>query len=175
MTGNVNSYAQILNGPSQLDSIKTYNDLAASLSEYNNEVKAMKASVQAEKKKANAEKAANKVRRDWRKLPRKVSYKCTFGAPDQGQMLDVWESQTSESALRWLTCHIAPCHILELTLEVILEVILEHVLGIKTMASLILDRVATAYLYIGISTEEKVMILLLSHSLGVVTGQNKTW
>jgi hypothetical protein len=64
MTGNVNSYAQILNGPSQLDSIKTYNDLAASLSEYNNEVKSQKASVQAEKKKADAEKAANKVKRD---------------------------------------------------------------------------------------------------------------
>jgi hypothetical protein len=30
MTGNVTSYAQILNGPSQLDRIKTYNDLAAS-------------------------------------------------------------------------------------------------------------------------------------------------
>jgi hypothetical protein len=60
MTGNVNSYALILNGPSQLDSIKTYNDLAASLSEYSNEVKAQKASVQAdENKKANAEKAAN--------------------------------------------------------------------------------------------------------------------
>jgi hypothetical protein len=41
-----------------------YNDLAASLSEYKNEVKAQKASVQAEKKKADAEKAANKVRRD---------------------------------------------------------------------------------------------------------------
>jgi hypothetical protein len=64
MTGNINSYAQILNGSSQLDSIKMYNDLAASLSEYNNEVKAQKASVQAEKKKANAEKADNKVRRD---------------------------------------------------------------------------------------------------------------
>ncbi len=64
MMGNVNSYAWILNGPSQLDSIKTYNDLAASLSEYNNDVKAQKASVQAEKKKADAEKAANKVRRD---------------------------------------------------------------------------------------------------------------
>jgi hypothetical protein len=70
--------------------------------------------------------------------------------------------------------HIAPCHILELTLEVILEVILEHVLKIKTMTSLILDCVATAYLCLGISTGEKVMILLLSHSLGVVTGQNKT-
>ncbi len=64
MTGNINSYARILNGPSQLDSIKTYNDVAASLSEYNNEVKAQKASVQAEKKKVDAEKAANKVRRD---------------------------------------------------------------------------------------------------------------
>ncbi len=66
--------------------------------------------------------------------------------------------------------HIAPGHILEL----ILEVILEHVFGIKTMTSLILDCVARAYLYPGISTGEKVMILFLSHSLGVVTGQNKT-
>ena len=57
--------------------------------------------------------------------------------------------------------HIAPHHILELTLEVILEVILEHVLGIKTMTSLILDHVARAYLYLGISTGEKVMILFV--------------
>ncbi len=106
----------------------------------------------------------------WCMLPRKVLYKRTFGAPDQGQMLDLWESQTTESALRWRTCHIASRHILELTLEVILE----HVLGIKIMTSLILDHVARAYLYLGISTGEKVMILLLSHSLGVVTGQNKT-
>jgi hypothetical protein len=70
--------------------------------------------------------------------------------------------------------HIAPRHILELTLEVILENILEHVLGIRIMASLILDHVARAYLCLGISTGEKVMILFLSHSLGVVTGQNKT-
>jgi hypothetical protein len=61
--------------------------------------------------------------------------------------------------------HIAPRHILELTLEVIIEltfeVILEHVLGIKTMTSLILDHVATAYLYLGIDTREKVMILFI--------------
>jgi hypothetical protein len=69
--------------------------------------------------------------------------------------------------------HIAPRHILELNLEVILEVVPKHVLGIKTMTSLILDHVARAYLYLGINTGEKVMILLLSHSLGVVTGQNK--
>jgi hypothetical protein len=67
-----------------------------------------------------------------------------------------------------------PRHILELTLEVILEVILEYVLGIKTMTSLILDHVARAHLYLGFSTGEKVMIIFLSHSLGVVTGQNKT-
>ncbi len=61
--------------------------------------------------------------------------------------------------------HIAPRHILELTLEVILEltheVILEYVLGIKTMISLILDHVARAYLHLGINTGEKVMILFL--------------
>jgi hypothetical protein len=44
--------------------------------------------------------------------------------------------------------HIAPCHTLEVVLEVTLEVILEHVLGIKAMTSLILDHVATAYLYL---------------------------
>jgi hypothetical protein len=54
--------------------------------------------------------------------------------------------------------HIAPRH----TLEVVLEVILEHVLGIKTMASLILDHVVIAYLYLGINTGEKVMILFVA-------------
>jgi hypothetical protein len=70
--------------------------------------------------------------------------------------------------------HIVPHHIFELTLEVILEVIIEHVLRIKIMTSLILDHVAKAYLYLGLSTGKKVVILLLSHSLGVVTGQNDT-
>ncbi len=55
--------------------------------------------------------------------------------------------------------HIAPRHTLEVVLEVTLEVILEHVYGIKTMTSLILDHIATAYLYLGINTGEKVMIL----------------
>ncbi len=95
---------------------------------------------------------------EWRKPPRKVSYKHTFGAPDQGQTLDVWKSQTTESALRWWTCHIAPRH----TLEVVIEVILENVLGIKTMTSLILDHVAIAYLCLGrFYTREKVMILFV--------------
>jgi hypothetical protein len=94
---------------------------------------------------------------DWCKPPRKVSYKRTFGAPDQGQMLDVWESQTTESALRWRMRHIVPHH----TLEVVLEVILGHVLGIKTTTSLILDHVAIAYLYLGNNIGEKVLILFI--------------
>jgi hypothetical protein len=53
--------------------------------------------------------------------------------------------------------HDVPCH----TLEVVLEVILEHVLGIKSMTSLILDHVAIAYLYLGNNTGEKVMILFV--------------
>ena len=53
--------------------------------------------------------------------------------------------------------HIAPHH----TLEVVLQVIPEHVLGIKIMTSLILDHVARAYLYLGINTGEKVMILFV--------------
>ncbi len=63
------------------------------------------------------------------KPPRKVSYKCIFGMSNQCQMLDVWESQTAESALRWLARYVPPRHNLELTLEVILKL----VLGIKTM------------------------------------------
>jgi hypothetical protein len=108
-------------------------------------------------------------------------------------MLDVWESQTSESALRWQTHHITPHHILELTLEVILEftlevileftlevileftleVILEHVLGIKTTTSLILDHVTTAYLYLGINTVEKVMTLFIVIVLEL--SQDSSW
>jgi hypothetical protein len=54
-----------------------------------------------------------------------------------------------------------PHHNLEVVLEVNLEVTLEHVLRIKTMTSLILDHVATAYLYLRINTGEKVMILFV--------------
>ncbi len=43
-----------------------------------------------------------------RKPPINLPYKWTFGMPDQDHMLDLWESQTTESALRWRTCHIAP-------------------------------------------------------------------
>ncbi len=64
-----------------------------------------------------------------RKLPSYVPYKGTyvpydgtFGAPDQGQTLDVWESQTTESPLRNDWPRIVPRN----NLEVVLEVILEH-------------------------------------------------
>ncbi len=61
MTGNVNSYARILNGPAQLSSISTYNNLAASLSNYHNEMQAQKAIVAAEKQQAGVDKAAKKA------------------------------------------------------------------------------------------------------------------
>jgi hypothetical protein len=57
--------------------------------------------------------------------------------------------------------HIPPRHTHKVVLEVDLEVTLEHVLGIKTMTYLILDHLATAYLYLGIITGEKVMILFI--------------
>jgi len=66
MTGNVNSYARILNGPAQLELISTYNNLAASLSlsEYHSEVQAQKAIAVAKKQKSIVEKAAKKVLRN---------------------------------------------------------------------------------------------------------------
>ncbi len=51
-----------------------------------------------------------------------VPYIRTFGAPDQGQMLEAQESETAESALRDDWTQNIPHH----TLEVVLEVTLEH-------------------------------------------------
>ncbi len=51
-----------------------------------------------------------------------VPYIRIFGAPDQGQTLDVQESQTAKSALRDHWTRNVPHH----TLEVVLEVTLEH-------------------------------------------------
>ncbi len=52
-----------------------------------------------------------------------VPYIRTFGAPDQGQTLDVRESQTAKSALRDDWTWNVPHHTL---VEVVLEVTLEH-------------------------------------------------
>jgi hypothetical protein len=57
-----------------------------------------------------------------RKLLINVPYIRTFGVPDQGQTLDVRESQTAKSALRDDWTRNIPHH----TLEVVLEVTLEH-------------------------------------------------
>ena len=57
-----------------------------------------------------------------RKLLKNVPYIHTFGTPDQGQTLDVQESQTAESALRDDWTWNVPHH----TLEVVLEVTLGH-------------------------------------------------
>ncbi len=51
-----------------------------------------------------------------------VPYDGTYGAPDQGQTLDVQESQTAKSALRDEWIRIVPHH----TLDVVLEDTLEH-------------------------------------------------
>ncbi len=51
--------------------------------------------------------------------------------------------------------NIAPRHTLEVVLEVNLEVALEHVLGLKTVTSLILDHIATADLCLGNVLERK--------------------
>ena len=56
MTDNVNSYAWI--------SISMYNNLAASLSDYHNEMQAQKAIVAAEKQQADVDKAAKKAPKD---------------------------------------------------------------------------------------------------------------
>ncbi len=47
-----------------MDSISTYNNLAASLSDYHNEMQAKKAIVAAEKQQADVDKAAKKVLKD---------------------------------------------------------------------------------------------------------------
>ncbi len=68
------------------------------------------------------------------KPPRYVQYKGTYlpydgtyGAPEQGQTLDVWESLTTESALRRWTRHIAPRHNLGLCHITILDMFLDTV------------------------------------------------
>lgn len=58
--GNVNSYARVLNGQAQMDAIKTYNDLAASLATYNAEKHQRDEEKKKEKKKKDEEKEAKK-------------------------------------------------------------------------------------------------------------------
>ena len=94
MTSNINSYTRILNGPAQLDSISTYNDLAASLSEYHSEVQAQKAIVVAEKHKRVVEKAAKKVLKD------------TQVAQQRLLLLPICTYHVSGGLTRWLTLNL---------------------------------------------------------------------
>jgi hypothetical protein len=87
-------------------------------------------------------------------------------------MLDVWESQTNESALGLHTCYIAPRHILELTLEVILELTLEVTCAQDKNHDIFNPgSLATAHLYLGINTGVKVMILFLV----IVLASSQDW
>ncbi len=90
------------------------------------------------------------------KPPINVPYKHTFGVPDQGQTLDVWESQTTESALRWLAPYRSKSYSWSCSWSYSWSYSWTHVLGINTMTSLILDHVAIDYLYLGTSTERKI-------------------
>ncbi len=97
------------------------------------------------------------------KPPRYVPYKGTYvpqdgtyGASDQGQMLDVWGSQTTKSALRWLGLYRSTSYSWSCSWSYSWSYSWPHVLRIKTMTSLILDHVAMDCLYLGTSTERKI-------------------
>ena len=64
ISGNVNSYARILSGPQQLERIKTFNDLSASIAVLQREKQAEAEKSRKEKKNKEVEKAANKVEKD---------------------------------------------------------------------------------------------------------------
>ena len=64
VAGNVQSYARILNGPAQLQKIKTFNQLAASMAEYKREKTDKEEKACEQKKKADVERAAE---RSWRR------------------------------------------------------------------------------------------------------------
>ena len=51
VSGNVNSYARILNGPAQLEKIKTYNQLSASIAQLQRERDVQKLASKAQQKK----------------------------------------------------------------------------------------------------------------------------
>ena len=61
ISGNVNSYARILNGPIQLQRIKTFNDLSASMAVLNKEREEVAEKSREEKKKQEEEKAEQKA------------------------------------------------------------------------------------------------------------------
>eukprot|EP00956_Cyclotella_meneghiniana_P008732 scaffold11931_cov56-Cyclotella_meneghiniana.AAC.4 len=64
ISGNINSYARILNGPSQLDKIKSYNQLAASMAIVRRERDEKTEAAKQKKKQDDVEKAAKKAEKE---------------------------------------------------------------------------------------------------------------
>jgi len=64
ISGNINSYARILNGPAELSKIKTYNELTASMAELQKERDDQAELSRAKKKKTDEEKAAKKQEKE---------------------------------------------------------------------------------------------------------------
>jgi hypothetical protein len=85
-----------------------------------------------------------------------VPYEGTFGVPNQGQTLDMWESQITGSALKWLAPYRSTSYSWNCSWSYSWRYSWTHVLGTKTMTSLILDHVAMDYLYLGTGMEIKI-------------------
>jgi len=64
VAGNVTSYARVLNGPQQLDKIRTYNDLAATMAVLKKEKEQMREETNARKKKLEEQKATRKAEKE---------------------------------------------------------------------------------------------------------------
>ena len=64
VTGNINSYAQILNGPQQLEKIRTFNELAATISVLKQEKEKLNEEQGVRRKREEQEKAARKAERE---------------------------------------------------------------------------------------------------------------
>lgn len=68
VSGNVNSYARILNGPEQIESIKTYNQLAASMAIVRRERDERNEAAKEKKKQDEAKKASKKAEKQQKEL-----------------------------------------------------------------------------------------------------------
>jgi hypothetical protein len=64
VTGNINSYARVLNGPHQLDKIQTYNELAATMTVLKQEKEKQQIEQREKKKQDDKEKAERKAEKE---------------------------------------------------------------------------------------------------------------
>ena len=70
ITGNVNSYARVLNGPHQLDKIQTYNELAATMAVLKKEKEQQQEEQCEEMKHEEKVKAAQRAKKEWDAIAR---------------------------------------------------------------------------------------------------------